>query len=188
MDVRKIFIKDEKKTRKWAKKIKGGDCGPEEQVQVKQVKQSAGSQHEGTLTGPQPSQPSYASPDPSSWLTYPSNLVPPHIKPQMGGDVKHIKVELKKKTIPKRVHLNQKKTAPSKKQTKKVRKVTLGVSTFHKRITRAKKLHKKVKELPLDKLKEKLVKDGLIKATSKAPESVLRQIASDAAVVNKRAL
>lgn len=182
MDVRKIFIKDEKKTRKRAKKIKGGDCGPEEQV-----KQSAGSQHEGTLTGPQPSQ-LHASPDPSSWLTYPGNLVPPQIKPQMGGDVKHIKVELKKKTIPKRVHLNQKKTAPSKKQTKKVRKVTLGVSTFHKRITRAKKLHKKVKELPLDKLKEKLVKDGLIKATSKAPESVLRQIASDAAVVNKRAL
>jgi len=175
MDVKQFFIKyDEKKTRKRAKKIKGGECGTEEQV-----KQSAGSQ---------PAQPVHASPDPSSWLTYPSNLVPPQIKPQMGGDVKHIKVELKKKTMPKRVHLNQKKTAPSKKQTKKVRKVTLGVSTFHKRITRAKKLHKKVKELPLDKLKEKLVKDGLIKATSKAPESVLRQIASDAAVVNKRAL
>jgi len=175
MDVRQFFIKDSKPTRKRAKKIKGGECGTEEPKQ-EQVKQSAGSQ------------PAYASPDPSSWLTYPSNLVPPQITPQMGGDVKHIKVELKKKTMPKRVHLNQKKTAPSKKQTKKVRKVTLGVSTFHKRITRAKKLHKKVKELPLDKLKEKLVKDGLIKATSKAPESVLRQIASDAAVVNKRAL
>jgi len=106
---------------------------------------------------------------------------------QHGG--KNVKVELKKKINPKKVHLNPKKEAPKlKKHTKKIRKVTLGVSTFHKRITRAKKLHKTVKELPLDKLKEKLIKDGLIKSTSKAPESILRQIASDSEVVSKRAL
>ena len=106
---------------------------------------------------------------------------------QQGGKI--VKVELKKKINPKKVHLNPKKEAPKlKKQTKKIRKVTFGVSTFHKRITRAKKLHKIVKELPLDKLKEKLIKDGLIKSTSKAPESILRQIASDSEVVSKRAL
>ena len=42
--------------------------------------------------------------------------------------------------------------------------------------------------MPLDKLKEKLIKGGLIKANSKAPENVLRQIAGDAEVVAKKAL
>ena len=73
-------------------------------------------------------------------------------------------------------------------QTKKARKVSIGVSSFHKRITRAKKLHKNVKDMPLTALKEKLIKKGLIKSTSKAPESVLRQIAADAEVVANKAL
>ena len=136
----------------------------------------------------------------SSWLKYPTgapvppliNVMPSHVprvESQQGG-TKHFRVELKKKIPSKKVQLNPKKLeAPKlKKNTKKVRKITLGVSTFHKRITRAKKLHKKVKELPLDKLKEKLIKDGLIKSTSKAPESVLRQMANDAEVVAKKAL
>ena len=113
---------------------------------------------------------------------------------QAGGktDHKHVKVELKKKTVSKKVHLNPKKAeAPKhskKHQTKKVRKVTLGISTLHKRITHAKKLHKEVKEMSIDKLKDKLIKGGLIKANSKAPESVLRQIAEDAALVKNKAL
>ena len=114
---------------------------------------------------------------------------------QQGG-VKQIKVELKKKkSHTKKVHLQPKKAevpkahALSKKHTtKKVRKVTLGISSLHKRMTRAKKLHKSIKEMPIDKVKENLVKKGLIKSTSKAPESVLRQIASDAEVVAKKAL
>jgi hypothetical protein len=152
----------------------------------------------------------------NSWLKYPAGApVPPavntHPAPahtpsspdrsaaptgqyaQAGGNTKHVKVELKKKTTAKKVHLNPKKAeAPKhiskKHQTRKVRKVTLGVSTLHKRITRAKKLHKNVKEMPLDALKAKLVKGGLIKANSKAPESILRQIAGDAEVVAKKAL
>jgi hypothetical protein len=152
----------------------------------------------------------------NTWLKYPANSpVPPQIIPapshvprspdmsaaptgqyaQAGGkisDHKSIKVELKKKGVTKKVHLNPKKSdAPKqgkKHQTKKSRKVTLGVSTLHRRITRAKKLHKNVKEMPLDALKAKLIKGGLIKANSKAPESVLRQIAADADVVAKKAL
>jgi hypothetical protein len=42
--------------------------------------------------------------------------------------------------------------------------------------------------MPIDKLKDKLIKGGLIKANSKAPESVLRQIAEDAALVKNKAL
>jgi hypothetical protein len=154
-----------------------------------------------------------ASPNSNTWLKYPAGApVPPkinfapepsHIPPpdksaaptgqyaQAGGN-KQVKVELKKKTTAKKVHLNPKKAeAPKhskKHQTKKVRKVTLGVSSLHKRITHAKKLHKEVKEMPIDKLKDKLIKGGLIKANSKAPESVLRQIAEDAALVKNKAL
>jgi hypothetical protein len=108
------------------------------------------------------------------------------------SDHKQIKVELKKKTTAKKVHLNPKKTdgpkQSKKHQTRKIRKVTLGVSSLHKRITRAKKLHKKVKDMPIEILKEKLIKGGFIKPTSKAPESVLRQMAADAEVVKNKAL
>jgi hypothetical protein len=55
-------------------------------------------------------------------------------------------------------------------------------------MTRAKKMQKTVKEMPLDKLKEELIKKKLIKLTSKAPESVLRQIAADAQIVEGKAL
>lgn len=211
--VRQIYIKDTPKTtrkRNPKKKNpenhvltkKGGGCGTEMcgmqgGMQVAEVAQVAPVTQVAQVTkvaqlmkGGTHGLQGMGSANPSTWLTYPGNLVPPAINPQQGGtkDTKHIKVELKKRTTPKRVHLNQKKPVASKKQTKRIRKITLGVSTFHKRITRAKKLHRKVKELPLDKLKEKLIKSGLIKSTSKAPESILRQIASDSEVVSKKAL
>lgn len=111
---------------------------------------------------------------------------------QQEGGVKNIKVELRKKTATKKVQLHPKKTdAPKvqkKIQTRKARKVLLGVSSLHKRMTRAKKLHKKAKEMPLDKLKEELIKKKLIKPTSKAPETVLRQIAVDAQIVATKSL
>jgi hypothetical protein len=164
-----------------------------------------------------------ASPNSNTWLTYPKSApVPPMTPPiparipasplqaaaptgqyavpaQAGGSTtapttKHIKVELKKKSSAKKVHLNPKKTdAPKaqltkKHQTRKVRKVSLGVSNLHKRLTRAKKLHKNINDMPIEKLKDKLIKGGLIKANSKAPEAVLRTIAKDAEVVAKKAL
>jgi hypothetical protein len=150
-----------------------------------------------------------APPNSNSWLKYPSGPVPPHITPtpshipspppaspqpaQQQGGTKHVKVELKKKATAKKVHLNPKKVhsehkSSKKHQTKKVRKVTIGVSSLHKRITHAKKVHKAVKDMPIDKLKERLIKSGLIKSTSKAPEIVLRQIARDAEIVKNKAL
>lgn len=151
-----------------------------------------------------------ASPNSNTWLKPITNPMPPQIRPvpsytpvvasipipkvetvQQGGATKHIRVELKKKSDSKKVHLNPKKPekhTSKKHQTKKARKITLGVVSLHKRITHAKKLHKKVKEMPIEVLKEKLVKAGLIKPSSKAPESVLRQIAADAAVVKNKAL
>ena len=158
-----------------------------------------------------------ASPNTKTWLQYPATApVPPQINPvaarvpaatqsaaptnqyavptalQGGAHTKQIKVELRKKESAKKVHLNPKKIeaqkTSKKHQTRKLRKVTLGIKSLHKRLTRAKKLHKEIKDMPIETLKEKLVKGGLIKSTSKAPESVLRQIAGDAAVVAKKAL
>ena len=150
-----------------------------------------------------------AAPNSNTWLKPITNPMPPQIRPvpsytpvapiptpkvetvQQGGATKHIRVELKKKSDSKKVHLNPKKPekhVSKKHQTKKSRKITLGVVSLHKRITHAKKLHKKVKEMPIEVLKEKLVKAGLIKSSSKAPENVLRQIAADAAVVKNKAL
>ena len=96
---------------------------------------------------------------------------------------KNVKVELKKKTEVKSVHLRPKSDAPKKIQTKRRSKLTLGISSLRKRITRAKHIHRNVKNMPLDKLKEELIKKNLIRPTSKAPESVLRQIARDSQMV-----
>ena len=110
---------------------------------------------------------------------------------EMGGAIKQIKVELKKKIQTRKVHLQPKKAEVKKivkNVTKKARKVMLGVSSMHRRMTRAKKMHKKAKDMPLDKLREELLKKKLIKPTSKAPESVLRQIAADSQIVAGKAL
>ena len=110
------------------------------------------------------------------------------------GGSKSIKVELKRRPTAKKVHLHPKKTdSPKtplvkKTQTKKVRKISLGISALHKKMKSAKKTQKKMKEMPLDKLKEELIKKKLIKPTSKAPEGVLRQIAADAQVLEDKAL
>lgn len=96
---------------------------------------------------------------------------------------KNVRVELKKKTEAKSVHLRPKSDVPKKSQTKRRSKLTLGISSLRKRITRAKHIHRHVKNMPLDKLKEELIKKNLIRPTSKAPESVLRQIARDSQMV-----
>jgi hypothetical protein len=107
-------------------------------------------------------------------------------RPAQGGShepEKNVRVELKKKTEAKSVHLRPKSDAPKKVQTKRRSKLTLGISSLRKRITRAKHIHRNVKNMPLDKLKEELIKKNLIRPTSKAPESVLRQIARDSQMV-----
>jgi len=73
-------------------------------------------------------------------------------------------------------------------KTRKVRKITLGMKTMQKRLTRAKKIHTDVKEIPLADLRKQLIQRKLIRETSKAPESILRQIAADAQIVAGKGL
>jgi hypothetical protein len=105
---------------------------------------------------------------------------------------KIIRVELKKRTTAKKVHLQPKKVEVKphgkKQATKKARRVLLGVSGLHKRMARAKKMTRKVKEMPLAQLREHLIQKKLIKPTSKAPESILRQMAADAQIVASKSL
>lgn len=155
------------------------------------------------------------SPNPSTWLSYSTTtkLTPPATQPivnqaptppalsaaptpqykAQGGETKNIKVELKKSVTAKKVKLQPKKVAEAKavskkSQTRKSRKITLGVASLHKRMTRAKKVQHKVKAMPIDKLKKLLIEKKLIKPTSKAPESILRQIAADSQIVEAKSL
>ena len=103
------------------------------------------------------------------------------------------KVELRKPKAPKTVQLHSKKTEVTTKTVpkahhRKTRKIVLGLVSLKKRQTKAKHIRDKVKEMPLSALKDHLVKKGLIKATSKAPESILRQIAADAQIVSGQSL
>lgn len=142
------------------------------------------------VAAPLPPPPPRPTPIPSAPSSVPTSVV----EPTEGGS-KQIKVELKKRTSAKRVQLQPKKPSPPSAElakkaapTRRVRRFTLGISSLQKRMTRAKKMQKKVADMPLDKLKELLVQKKLIKPASKAPESVLRQIAADAQIVAGKAL
>ena len=112
-----------------------------------------------------------------------NDLIP--MSKQSGG-----KIKLTKPTEPKKVHLHPKKDGkhsqpPSKDlKKKKTRKIMLGLVSLKKRQTRARKISQKIKEMPLAKLREHLIAKQLIKPTSKAPESILRQIAADTQIMN----
>ena len=119
-------------------------------------------------------------------------IAPPAAPPTIGGKkepVNPIKVKLHKPHIVKKVTLKPKKEiAKEIPKTKKARKFVLGISSLHKRITRAKKVHHKIDKMPLDKLRKYLIDSKLIKPTSKAPEIILRQIAKDSQIVGKNVL
>lgn len=171
---------------------------------TQKIRMEGGEESEGVVFKPElyPTPPVISvnvPPTPSLASSASSATATPPASSTEGGASTHksIKVELKKRGSAKRVHLQPKKAAGpvvSKKQglsagtTRKVRRFTLGVSSLQKRMTRAKKVQKKVDDMPLDKLKALLVQKKLIKATSKAPESILRQIAADAQIVAGKAL
>jgi hypothetical protein len=151
----------------------------------------------GELPPPPPAQTSPSKPVGPVISTPPSSTTPaatPASPSTTGGDHKVVKVELKKKTTAKKVQLQPKKVDQpktvlhSKKTLKKPRKITLGISSMRRRLTRAKKAQSRVKEMPLDQLKKLLIDKKLIKPTSTAPESILRQIAADAQIVADKSL
>jgi hypothetical protein len=115
-------------------------------------------------------------------ITHPTREIKVHLRPKHTGPAASRKVHLK----PKRIAGD----APQKKlkMRHKTRKITLGLASLAKRQTRAKKIKEAVAEMPLAELRAHLVKKGLIKESSKAPESILRQIAADAQIVAGKGL
>ena len=103
------------------------------------------------------------------------------VSPQIGGKT----IKLHKKTDKAKVKLHSKKVEVKKypSLTKKNRKIVLGLVSLKKRQTKAHKIKQSVKEMPLEDLKKHLIAKGLIKVGSKAPESILRQIAADSQIV-----
>jgi len=187
----------QKGKRATAKKQEGGAPVIHVQGVESQSTQVAGSPQPSTwlnLTkvGSAPTTPSTTTTTPSTITTTPSTITTtPSSTPLQQGGTRQIKVELKKKMTAKKVHLQPKKadSSSSKKHlTRKIRKVSIGISSLHKRITRAKKVLTTIKAMPLDKLREHLIQKKLIKATSKAPESILRQIAADSQIVAGKSL
>ncbi len=128
----------------------------------------------------------------------PSNI-PPGPQVHIGGT----KVVLKRKNRTSKVLLKKRTTGgvqqeinPTKTLTnsgpvitggaKKVRKVT--IRHVRNKMKRSHKAVKHAKQIPIDKLKKILIEKKLIKASSKAPESILRQIYADSIIVGKKTL
>jgi hypothetical protein len=78
--------------------------------------------------------------------------------------------------------------APKKQQTRKARKIRVSLSGLSRRITRHKVIQKEAHGTPIDDIKKKLIEAKLIKDTSKAPETMLRQIYADYQTLKNKAL
>ena len=83
--------------------------------------------------------------------------------------------------------VNVPKKHPAKTQ-KVARRIRVSVAGLNKRVNRAKTIKKESQVMPIEKLKKELETAGLIKAGSKAPETILRQMYTDFQVLKQRAL
>jgi hypothetical protein len=70
----------------------------------------------------------------------------------------------------------------------KAHKVKLKTGRLRKVMRRAQMIRAKAAELPLEKVRAELVKEGIIRAASKAPESMLRQMFADAKILSAKTL
>lgn len=119
---------------------------------------------------------------------------------QGGAQTKDVKVILapkKKKTAkvilagPKKKILQSiaKAVANAGTKTRKVaKKIRMSMSSLSNRMTRAHKIRKESREMPIEKIKETLKQANLIKETTKAPEDILRQMYADYLLLKNRAL
>lgn len=119
---------------------------------------------------------------------------------QNGGSTKHVKVVLapKKKKTAKVILASPKKKAlqaitnaviaAGQKTRKVAKKIRMSISSLSNRMTRAHKIRKESKEMPIEKIKESLKNAHLIKETTKAPDAILRQMYADYLLLKNRAL
>ncbi len=77
---------------------------------------------------------------------------------------------------------------PATLQSKKHRKVTLGIQHLKRRVTKARRLNKITKTLSIDQIRKELLAAKIIKEDSKAPEAILRQMYADAKLITTKSL
>lgn len=70
----------------------------------------------------------------------------------------------------------------------KARKIKVSMKTLRKKIHRAKTIRKSAEGTSIEQIKKELQKAGIIKAESKAPEGILRQMYADFMTLKSRAL
>ncbi len=96
---------------------------------------------------------------------------------------KRTKVLLKKKQQQQPVIVSKKKVGRPASSTRK-----LVVKSLNSKLKRTRHTIKHAKALPIEQIKKILIEKKLIKPTSKAPESVLRQMYTDTLIVSKKML
>jgi hypothetical protein len=80
-------------------------------------------------------------------------------------------------------------TTPGKtRKVSRAKKVRVTISNLSKKIDKAKEIRKTASDSTVDEVKKALHKAGLIKADSKAPETMLRQMYADYMTLKGRAL
>lgn len=171
--------KAERKTRKQARKQEGG-TSPGTLVQLNTTRSP-----DSTMANVKPIE---------------TSGLKPTAAPVLQGGAKHVKVILapkKKKTAkvilagPKKkaVQLIAKAVATAGTKTRKVaKKIRMSIASLSNRMTRAHKIRKESKEMPIEKIKEILKNANLIKETTKAPDDILRQMYADYLLLKNRAL
>ena len=107
-----------------------------------------------------------------------------------GGAQKPMKVVLAAAKKKERVVLAPAKvTTPGKtRKVSRAKKVRVTISNLSKKIDKAKEIRKTASDSTVDEVKKALHKAGLIKADSKAPETMLRQMYADYMTLKGRAL
>jgi hypothetical protein len=103
----------------------------------------------------------------------------------IGGSVKVVLQPKKKQT---KVLLAAAAPKTANKTRRVARKIRMSTAGLGKKMTRAKTIRQDATKLSLEAIKKDLVKAGLVKADSKAPEEILRQIYSDYMMLKKKAL
>jgi hypothetical protein len=118
------------------------------------------------------------------------------------GNHREFKIELKGKKHGGMVHLQPKESAKhggsgtnqdggggaGTDKTRKNRKIKIKMAVLSRKHKKTQNIVKKIQDMNITELRKELVKKGLIKETSKAPESILRQIASDAQIIKEKSL
>jgi len=115
-------------------------------------------------------------------------IVKPEVKSEAAAPVKVILAAAKKKG---RVILAAAKPVVTPGKTRKIsksKKVRVTISSLSHKIHKAKAIRKTATESTLEEVKKVLTKAGLIKADSKAPEPMLRQMYADYMTLKGRAL